>query len=150
LLLIVTHFQATDMWIQDIPSEEENDEEIIDVTSALQLLVVNSYVIHKFFRLFWCRRRLNLPGGLSKSSFNGIYNPSPSTENYIEIFYEFQHKRHRVVALDLDENELVLPQSSMLPPDSENFRVLILRSSTATKCQLMSGAIEIELTEERF
>jgi hypothetical protein len=36
------------MWIQDIPSEEENDDEIIDITSALQLLVVNSYEIGFF------------------------------------------------------------------------------------------------------
>jgi len=90
--------EETTMWIKDISSEEEQDEEIIDVTNALQLLVINS--------------TLHLPSKISKSSYNGIYNPSPGKENYIEIFYEFQHKKHRVVALDVDDEELRLPQSS--------------------------------------
>jgi len=83
-------------WIEDISDEVSSDPEIIEVTHALQLEVVD-------------------PGALTLSTrpkhvaIPGVWDPCPGKDKYLEVFYLHLGAKHRV--LIPDEAAVILPHA---------------------------------------
>eukprot|EP01128_Nolandella_sp_AFSM9_P006561 TRINITY_DN3409_c0_g1_i2.p1 TRINITY_DN3409_c0_g1~~TRINITY_DN3409_c0_g1_i2.p1 ORF type:complete len:438 (+),score=68.97 TRINITY_DN3409_c0_g1_i2:184-1497(+) len=79
--------------LADVADDEEDDEEIVNVTDAIQYLV--------------SRSALHL-GRDSKSTLPGFYDPCTGFDNYLEIYYLFKGELHHVIRKDDDQIDLPL------------------------------------------